>query len=474
MSLLGSAVFDESVANEILHLLTLNDFYIPAHKEIFSIIQTLRSDGLPIDEGFIIPELKKKNKNAEEIMIEVMSANPVSLSGIKKYVSIIKELSHKRRLLDLSFNIRKKLSDSTDAISLLSEISDSLDALQAGMVSEDDSRNISDIYDEIESDMEKARSGEKVPFFTTGYVNFDSYVGGFVESGLTVIAARPSMGKSSFMSGPIVSAINRKEGAVLYSMEVADKNALLRLTSFKSGEPLSNLKIGMLNNFNSYKEAKEFFVGANSSFSIVDRTGMSRKDLEIDIIRRKKADPNLKIVLVDHLLQMYIDENGHAPTELGNITKMLKRLAQKYRLTIVLLSQLNRSVEKRDNRRPMMSDLQGSGSIEQDADMIIFLYRPEYYKEKEWNSEEKGEYVRPEIEHAEAIVGKNRDGPTGSVELGFKSKTASFVNDNQTIDEFEYVDDEIDINMGHKASNKDSSDSIYNENNTENVTMPLI
>ncbi len=472
-SVLSAIMFDESAIDDVMYTLTPNDFYLPVHAKVFAIMLDLVEKELPLDEGFIIPELKKTEKYAEEAVITIMSANPIS--ALKSYVDKLREYTQKRTLFNLSISIRKKLTEDMDTTELLSTVTDEMDLLQAGMVSKSNSRNMEEIIDEIEDDMEKARTGEKIPYFKTGYVNFDSYVGGFVENGLTVIAARPSMGKSSFTSGPIVSAIERGEGAVLYSMEVADKNALLRLISFRSGEHLSALKVGMLNNITRYKETKDFFTGANSLFSIVDRSGMSRKDLELDIIKRLKANPNISTIMIDHLLQMYIDDKKHAPTELGNITKMLKRISQNYKVTIVLLSQLNRSVESRDNKRPMMADLQGSGSIEQDADMIVFLYRPEYYKEKDWDSEKDGEYTRPDIEHAEAIIGKNRDGPTGSVELGFKSKIASFVNDHQPIDEIEYVDENIDINMGYEASTKDSDDIIYPDiEDSTHVQMPLI
>ncbi len=472
-AVLSAIMFDETSMDTVMYSLTPKDFYIPGHSNIYKIMMQLSEDGLPIDESFIIKELKKIDSNAENNIIEIMSTTPVS--AIEKYIDRLREYTQKRILFDLSISIRKKLEEDINTTELLVSVTDDIDTLQSGMLSNSNSRDMPDIIDEIEADMEMARSGEKLPYFKTGYVNFDSYVGGFVENGLTIVAGRPSMGKSSFTSSPIVSTIERGEGVVLYSMEVADKNALLRLISFRSDEPLSSLKVGMLNSIERYNSTKDFFISANSLFTIVDRSGMSRKDLELDIIKRIKANPLINTIIVDHLLQMYIDDKKHSPTELGNITKMLKRLSQNYKLTIVLLSQLNRGLESRDNKRPMMADLQGSGSIEQDADMIVFLYRPEYYREKEWNSEENGEYIRPEIEHAEAIVGKNRDGPTGSVELGFKSKTASFVNDHQPIDEIEYVDDNIDENMGYKASTKDSEDIIHTDiEETTNVQMPLI
>jgi len=178
---------------------------------------------------------------------------------------------------------------------------------------------------------------------------------------------------------------------------------------------------------------------------------MTKLQLEADIKMKLKKMEDLKLVIVDHLLQISLAGRENTPKELGDITKMLKRIAQNEKISTVLLSQLNRNVESRDNKRPMMSDLQGSGSIEQDADLIVFLYRPEYYKEKEWNVEEKGEYEKPEIENAEVIVGKNRDGPTCVVGMKFKSETASFLNPEDCGVVIEYVDEDLD---------KDTSDTI--------------
>jgi replicative DNA helicase len=467
-AILSSVIFDEVVAEDILTELTPDDFYIPGYKTVFNIMVQLKKEGMPIDESFIQPRIEKVLKDWEMVIMDVLSANPIS--NISAYIDELKSYTQKRKLYSLSLEIRKALSDNKNTVDVITTVSNELDSIQDTVNTHTTSRHIEEIVTEIEEDMEKARSGEKAPFFKTGYVNFDSYVGGFVENGLTVVAARPSMGKSSFMSGPISSALERGEGAILYSMEVADKNALLRLISFRSQEPLSNLKIGSLMNYQAYKEAKDFFISSNPLLSIVDRSGMSKKELELDIVKRIRSDENIKVIFVDHLLQMQLDSNKHAPTELGDITKMLKRISQNFKVSVILLSQLNRSVESRDNKRPMMSDLQGSGSIEQDADMIVFLYRPEYYKEKEWNSEEQGEYQRPDTEHAEVIVGKNRDGPTGSVEIGFRAKTASFMNDNGLMEVIDYVDDEYDANAEYKASTKDSSDTIQQGG----IDMPLI
>jgi len=395
---------------------------------------------------------------------------------------MLKELHQKRIMYSLSIDIQKNIHEECDIQKIFTKAIEMLDNAQNTTSSLNKDRTIDEIVDEIRIDMDKAANGEQVPFFETGYQEFDSSIGGFVENGLTVVAGRPSMGKSSFTSGPIVKTLENNKSVILYSMEVADKNALLRLISFKSQEPLSNMKKGMVKNYKDMSKAMEFFIGYNNRFTIVDRSGMTRRELEIDIVKKIKKDQDLKLIVVDHLLQVQLDPSKHAPTELGEITKMLKRISQNYKITIILLSQLNRGVESRDNKRPMMADLQGSGSIEQDADMIVFLYRSEYYKEKEWDQEKNGPYQKKDVEQAEVIIGKNRDGPTGSVELGFRPVTASFLTNYIPVTMTEYIDDDAEFNNTNFSENNDQKGSVKENNdiieavieNIGQMSMPII
>ncbi len=479
-AILSAIIFDNEVMDDMSDKISHNDFFVPLHRHMYSIMLELREKGRPIDEVFILPELKKKEKHAEEGMIGVMSVNPIS--NISSYLGMIKNYTQKRALSDLSFKIRKDLLDNDDAQKVLIDAMDQLEKAYDIASTSQNARKISEITLEIRDDMDKAKSGEKLPFYETGYVEFDVIAGGFVENGLTVVAGRPSMGKSSFTSGPIMNSLMNGESSILYSMEVVDKNALVRLVSFRSQEPLSSIKRGLVSGIDNFNESMSFFESSDEIFTIVDRSGMTKRELELDMIRRIKKDSNLKLIVVDHLLQIQLDSARHAPTELGEITKMLKRISQNYKITIVLLSQLNRSVESRDNKRPMMADLQGSGSIEQDADMIVFLYRSEYYKEKEWDQEKDGAYQRKDIEHAEVIIGKNRDGPTGSIELGFRANTASFLSGHTHTAEAEYVYSEDEFNASenernnnHKGSVKENDDIIDADiEGSSHISMPLI
>lgn len=475
-AILSAIIFDNEIFIDIGEKLSSDDFYIPDHKKMFEIFESLSENDEPMDEVFILPKLSKVSKSAEETLIRVMSTNPIS--NIDAYISMIKDLTKKRKLNDVALKIRKAIQEDKESQDILISTMDDIEDIHNVSATGYKARKMSEIVSEIESDMDKALRGEKTPFYKTGYKSFDSEIGGFFENGLTVIAGRPSMGKSSFTSGPIVKTLEDGNSAVLYSMEVEDKNALTRLISFVSQEPLSSIKNGRVTNFTDFNEARDFFKSNDDNFVIVDKSGMSRRELEMDILRRIKKDPSLKLIVVDHLLQIQIDSSKHAPTELGETTKMLKRIAQNYKITVVLLSQLNRGVESRENKRPMMADLQGSGSIEQDADMIVFLYRSEYYKEKEWDQDKNGPYEKKQVEQAEAIVGKNRDGPTGSIEISFKPRTASFMTEYMPASITEYIEDDDNFygeNHNEKASVKENDDIIdIDTSRNSSVSMPTI
>ncbi len=459
-SILSSFLFDPASFETDRSKLKVDDFYLPSHQHVFEAMNILLDKDIPIDEEFLRNELLKKKQFDEQVMLEIMSANPIS--SLDAYIGQVVEVASKRRLLELTTLIKRlTIEEEVDFSVIVENISEKLDEITDKGNTESNERSVPEIIVELKDDMEKARLGEKEPFLQTGYSEFDTKIGGFVLNGLTIIAARPSMGKSSFTTKPILQAIKRGEHVVLYSLEVVDKNALNKIISYESQEGLSNLKRGEIVNIREFDRTIKFLEDNEHLLTIIDWTGMTRKALESDIKKRLKKDDNISTLVIDHLLQIALDDSRSEPSELGKITKMLKRIAQNYRKSVVLITQLNRKVEDRDNKRPMLADLQGSGSIEQDGDLIIFLYRPEYYKEKAWDSEKEGaEYQRMEIEEAEVLVGKNRDGPTGNVKLGFKAITASFLNQvsEPTVVEYTYEVSEEDIPIQKEQPAPDLSD----------------
>lgn len=481
-SILGSYLFDPAILEDKIGSLKSTDFYLPAHQSVYEAMISLMEKEHPVDEEFLKKELIKDHKFDEQVMLEIMMVNPIS--SIDAYLNEMKELSSKRSLLSFTTMIKRMVTEEDHhfeeiGVALTEQLEDILESSS----SESKERTVTQIITEIKFDMEQARLGIKKPFLETGYREFDSRIGGFVLNGLTIIAARPSMGKSSFTTKPILTAMKRGEHVVLYSLEVIDKNALNKMIAYESQEHLSDLKNGVIKNFKRFKEAVDFLEKNEHLLTIIDWTGMTRSALESDMKKRLKKDDNVSTIVIDHLLQLSLDDKKHESSELGKITKMLKRIAQNFRKSVVLITQLNRKVEDRDNKRPMLADLQGSGSIEQDGDLIIFLYRPEYYKEKAWDSEKEGtEYARLEIEEAEILIGKNRDGPTGNVKLGFKAVTASFLNEVSvpTVVEYVYEVPAEDSAIIESNDVTDMQTSLFTEDNSgidvsdTKIDMPIL
>jgi len=460
-AILSSFMFGGVESLEFVARLSEDDFSTRVNQSVFASIRALAEADKPIDDIMIAAQLKKQGiQNPEDALIDIMAATPISLGD--DYIVALQQYTKKRHLLDIKNNIERQLDSETAPEDIFLSITHAIES-STQSTAVDSHREIPDIIEDILEDMEAARTNSKMPFLETGYNNFDSSIGGFIENGLTVIAGRPSMGKSSFTSGPIIKNIEEGRSVVLYSMEVVDKNALKRLISYRAQEPLSNINKGTVSNYKAFSEALEFFKKHKDRIAIVDRSGMTKMQIEVDIKQKLRTMDNLSLVIVDHLLQVALAGRRNTAEELGEVTKMLKRIAQNNKISTVLLSQLNREVEKRENKRPTMSDLQGSGSIEQDADLIVFLYRPEYYKEKEWDVEKNGKYERPDIENAEAIVGKNRDGPTCVVGMKFKATTASFLNDTEPEYVVEYVD---------TGDFKNQNDTIQETN--EYIDIPMI
>ena len=268
-AILSSIVFDNDSIDAIEEKLNPGDFYLPANKHAYEAMLSLREDGKPIDEVFLLERLSKTEKYAEAALIEILSANPIS--NVTAYIEMLKELTQKRMLMNIHISIRKALDDEVDPQKVLIDTLDMIEDTQNISSIAQKDRKMSEITQEIRDDMAKAQSGEKMPYYASGYPAFDSVIGGLVENGLTVVAGRPSMGKSSFTSGPIVNTLESGDAAVLYSMEVADKNALTRLVSFKSQEPLSYIKQGLVNGLNEFNSAMSFFEENDDNFKIVER-----------------------------------------------------------------------------------------------------------------------------------------------------------------------------------------------------------
>lgn len=416
---LGSILFNYEQIYDAIQILDKSDFYLKQHQDIFETMIQLHNDDLPIDEEFIKQKMDKE-KFDENTLISILSANPIT--NVEAYCFEIKESSKIRRIERLSKNVIFNIQNQNSSQELIKIISDEIDNIENDKLEK--TPTIKDTIQEIKEDMKKASlGGQKILGQSSGLKDLDNIIGAFEDGDLIVIAARPSMGKTSIISSIAIEALKDGNGVLIESLEMPRKKILNRLIAARSAEGLSDLKKGLVKNPDKFNEAIEFF--EKTDLIIEDKSYPTVFELQnrIKIILRK--NPNIKNIFVDHTGKIMLPGKTREDIEIGQISAMLKRIARDYNIRVFLLQQLNRGLESRDNKRPMLSDLKNSGNIEEDADIVLGLYRDSYYKK---DKEKVSMFSQNQIEDAEIIVLKNRDGRVGRAKVSFEGRCARFIN----------------------------------------------
>jgi len=293
----------------------------------------------------------------------------------------------------------------------------------------------------LEIERLKALGNTRLIGTDTGFFNLNEKTSGFGKGDLVIIAARPSMGKTALVLNMAQKAIDRGEGVAFFSLEMPAEQLMMRLLSVKTGIALQSLRVGDLNE-DEWKNLAQATDDVSKSKLFIDDGGYATIHHVRSKLRKIKAQhPEITMAVIDYLQLMSGESNNRSEgrqQEISDISRGLKQLARELEIPIIALSQLNRSLETRENKRPMLSDLRESGAIEQDADIILFVYRHDVYlerleKEKEMRAKSEGkpyksEYTRKAEEDTELIIGKQRNGPTGTVELKFQKHLTRFVD----------------------------------------------
>ena len=372
-----------------------------------------------------------------------MSANPITNTAA--YVKEIKDASVKRELATLATTIKK--------VAIEDEISanEALDTIQGELYKISTNSATSELKDmqTVTSDtlayIEKMKKlGNRYLIGqTTGFEALDKKTTGFNEGDLVIIAARPAMGKTALVLNMALKNVEQKKGVIFFSLEMPAEQLMLRMLAAKTSIPLQNLRKGDMDD-KEWSILSAAFDDLNSKKLFVDDGG----SININQLRarvRKLAqiqENNISLVIIDYLQLMQGLGNKDRHQEVSDISRGLKMLARELKIPIVALSQLNRGLESRPDKRPMLSDLRESGAIEQDADIIMFVYRDDVYKQrdearKEKEAKDKGEdykskFIDKPIEEAEIIIGKQRNGPIGTVKLDFHKALTKFIDkDNE-------------------------------------------
>ena len=437
-AVLSSIFFNPEELEDVLGVLKPKDFYLPAHKSIFEAIVKLHSEDMPIDEDFVRNRVDKKDVN-DGVLLEILSANPITNTAA--YVKEIKDASVKRELATLATTIKK--------VAIEDEISanEALDTIQGELYKISTNSATSELKDmqTVTSDtlayIEKMKKlGNKYLIGqTTGFEALDKKTTGFNEGDLVIIAARPAMGKTALVLNMALKNVEQKKGVIFFSLEMPAEQLMLRMLAAKTSIPLQNLRKGDMDD-KEWSNLSAAFDDLNSKKLFVDDGG----SININQLRarvRKLAqiqENNISLVVIDYLQLMQGLGNKDRHQEVSDISRGLKMLARELKIPIVALSQLNRGLESRPDKRPMLSDLRESGAIEQDADIIMFVYRDDVYKErdearKEKEAKDKGEdykskFIDKPVEEAEIIIGKQRNGPIGTVKLDFHKALTKFID----------------------------------------------
>ncbi len=449
-AVLCSIVFDPVSFENVAEKLKPKDFYLPFHKYLFEAMIECEREDKPIDEEFLKKKLKQKNRFDEGAFLDILTSNP--LSSTSAYINEIKEKSIKRELVSLTSDI-KEVAVEKDLPS-----NDVVDLIQQKLYKITEEANSSDFRDSpemVESTLRhieemKKRGNSGVVGVDTGFKKLNELTTGFGEGDLVIIAARPAMGKTSFALNLAERALKDKLGVAIFSLEMPAEQLMIRMLSSITSIPMQKLKIGDLNDDEWSRLSSAMDEMSKSKLFVDDNGLVDIHHVRSKLRKLKSSHPEISLAIIDYLQLMSSSGNKDRHLEVSEISRGLKLLARELNMPIIALSQLNRSLESRGDKRPMLSDLRESGAIEQDADLILFVYRDDVYrireeKEKEIKARNDGKeyrsnfFSKPE-EDSEIIIGKNRNGPVGVADLVFQKSCTRFVDKTQMPTEIVYED----------------------------------
>jgi replicative DNA helicase len=452
--ILSAILLDGKVYEDVAAILRPNDFYLPFHQAVFETMEELYKKDLPIDEIFLRDELIKKNKFDEEAFLEILGT--ASVEAVEAYANQLKDLSTKRELIHLSNEIKKiVLEEDKKAVEEVEEIQSKLFSIATSNMTGDFKNALKITSDTLEFIKKQAEKKNKiVTGLDTGFVELNRMTSGFGEGDLIIIAARPSMGKTAFALNLALNVLKQDKGVAIFSLEMPAEQLMLRMLSAVGNIPLQEIRRGNLSSEEWSRLSEVIDDLSNRPLFVDDEGNINIHTIRAKLRKLKVQNPNLSLAIVDYL-QLINSDQKERHLAIAEISRSLKLLARELNIPIIALSQLNRALESRPNKRPMLSDLRESGAIEQDADIIMFIYRDDVYKameakQKQKEAMEKGKAVEvnfqeKDIEEAEIIIGKQRNGPTGTVEMLFHKKYTLFTDKTGGVTEVEPTDTKIEM-----------------------------
>ena len=419
-SVIGAVLLSEDAASEVMDHIHPEDFYVPAHQAIFEAMRELFDSNQAID-AVTVSEVLRRRGELEKVggiqyLTRLVDIVP-STSNVVYYAGIVEDHAKRRELIragatvtDVAFNIDEEIANVLDraeqAVLSVAERRASQTLLEVGPM-------FSDVLEHIELMEER---GSDLTGLATGFVDLDKKLAGLQPANLVVVAARPAMGKSSLALGMAINVAAQDESVAIFSLEMSKEELVQRILSSVGKVDSMKLRSGQLGPLwqRIVDAAGRMY---KAPIYIDDSPVVTVTDIRAKC-RRLKRKRGLSLVVVDYIQLMQATNRENRQQEVSEITRNLKNLARELEVPIIAVSQLNRSLEQREDKRPRLSDLRESGAIEQDADVVMFIYRHEYYHPED--QEKRG--------IAEVIVAKHRAGSTGPVEMTFQPEFTRFAN----------------------------------------------
>ena len=425
-AVLGGLMLDPNAFDRVADQLVEEDFYRRDHQLIYRAVRDLVEMNRPCD-AVTVGEWFDSQGISEQVaggayLVELAASTP-SAANIKAYAEIVRDKAIQRRLIDVGTAIVNDgfQPEGRDSTELLAKAEKEVFAIAEGHArgKQDFTQVKVALREAFDVLQKRAENGSGITGLPTGYANFDRMTAGLQPTDLIILAARPAMGKTTFaLNIAEYAALKSKKAVAVFSMEMSASQLALRLISSLGRVNATRLKTGDLEDEDWSRVTGAIAQMSGVKIFIDDTPGLSPEVLRAKA-RRLKREHDLGLVVIDYLQLMQVPGNNeNRATEISEISRSLKGLAKELNVPVIALSQLNRSLESRTDKRPVMADLRESGAIEQDADMIVFIYRDEYYNKE--NSPDKG--------LAEIIIGKHRNGPTDSFKLRFFGEYTRFDN----------------------------------------------
>ncbi|MEN7548645.1 replicative DNA helicase [Rapidithrix thailandica] len=428
-AVLGALMLEKEALNDVIEILKPDTFDKDAHQSIYQAIQTLFAKQEPIDLLTVTNELRAKGeleKCGGPQYLAQLTYNVNSAANIVFHARILQQYAMKRQLIKIASEIQRGSYDETsDVFEILDHAEQSLFEVSELNLRKNYSA-MPEVMSEVVAELETMKDREEgLTGVASGFTELDRVTSGWQKSDLIIIAARPAMGKTAFvLSAARNAAVEFGQGVAVFSLEMSAAQLVKRLISGEAEIESGKLKTGKLSDFEWKKFVDKTASLAEAPIYIDDTPALTVLELRAKC-RRLKAQHDIQIIIIDYLQLMTGDSKGggNREQEIAFISRSLKQIAKELNVPVIALSQLSRAVETRGgDKRPQLSDLRESGSIEQDADMVMFLYRPEYYGITE---DEEG---NPATNMGEVIIAKHRNGSLENVKLKFIGQYTRFTD----------------------------------------------